>query len=121
MTDTFVFDTFAILEIINGNRNYEKYIDSKIIINDFIFAELCYKLFRENVPKAEEYIQKYSKFILELEPRTIKDAMIFRINNLKKGLSMTDCISYLMANQLKVRFLTGDKEFKDINNVEFVK
>jgi len=119
--DIFVFDTYAILEIINGSKNYEKYIYSKIIINDFIFAELCYKLFRENVPKSEEYIRKYSIFISDLQPDIIKEAMLFRIKNISKKLSMTDCISYMMARKLNIKFLTGDKEFKDLDGVEFVK
>ena len=42
----FVFDTYAIIEIIQGNKNYGAYLDSKIIINDFIFAELCYNFLK---------------------------------------------------------------------------
>ena len=121
INDVFVFDTYAILEIIGGSKNYEKYINSTIIINDFIFAELCYKLFRENVTEPEEYIEKYSKFISYLQPDVIKEAMLFRIKNISKKLSMTDCISYIMAKKLNIKFLTGDKEFKDLDNVEFVK
>ena len=34
---------------------------------------------------------------------------------------MTDSISYMHARDLNVRFLTGDKEFMDMPNVEFVK
>lgn len=119
--DIFLFDTYAILEIINGNENYEKYLDSKIVINDFIFAELCYKLFRENVKNAEFYIEKYSKLIIKVEPEAIKESMVFRIANIKQNLSMTDCISYIMAKKLNIKFLTGDKEFENLNNVEFVK
>jgi len=119
--NTFLFDTYAILEIINGNKNYEKYLDSVIIINDFIFAELCYKLLREGVDSGEDYIERYSKFILEVEPIIIKEAMLFRIANIKRKASMTDCVSYIMARKLNIKFLTGDKEFKDFPGVEFVK
>ena len=121
INDTFVFDTYAILEIISGNENYKSYLNSRIIINNFIFAELCYKLFREKAPKAEEYIKKYSKFIQSVNPDTIKEAMLFRINNKSKNLSMADCISYIMSLRLQIKFLTGDKEFENLNNVEFVK
>jgi len=47
--------------------------------------------------------------------------MQFRIKNRHKNLSMTDCISYIMAKRLGIKFLTGGKEFKNLENVEFVK
>ena len=119
--EIFVFDTYAILEIIDGSKNYKEYLDAIIIINDFIFAELCYVLLRQKVKYKESYIEKYSKFILNPEPGVIKEAMMFRIGNKKKKLSMTDCISYTMSKKLNIKFLTGDKEFKYLPNVEFVK
>ena len=118
----FVFDTYAILEVIAGSPTYQKYLNSEIIINDFIFAELCYKLIRESgYDKAIFYLDKYSPFRKELDAVTIKEAMLFRVNHIKKNLSATDCISYLMALNLSVKFLTGDKQFKDLKEVEFVK
>ena len=119
--DIFLFDTYAILEIVSGSKAYERYLDSGIIINEFIFAELCYKLLREKVTNADEYIGKYSKFILRAEPMVIKEAMVFRIVNIKKKFSMTDCVSYIMSKKLNIKFLTGDKEFEEFDNVEFVK
>ena len=119
---SFVFDTYAILEIIDGNPNYEKFLNSQVIINDFIFAELCYMLIKEDgIEKANEYISKYQNFITELDADVIKDAMLFRSKNIKKNLSGTDCIGYIMARKLEIKFLTGDKEFENLENVEFVK
>lgn len=36
-------------------------------------------------------------------------------------MSMTDCISYFMAKDLEIKFLTGDKEFENLDYVEFIK
>ena len=47
MTKCFVFDTYAIIEILKGSNNYSKYTESSIIINNFIFSELCYNLIKE--------------------------------------------------------------------------
>ena len=47
--------------------------------------------------------------------------MGFRFNNLKKDISMTDCIGYFLAKSLGIKFLTGDKEFENMKDVEFVK
>ena len=120
MTETFLYDTYAIIEIIKGNKNYENYADEDIVINNFIFAELCWNLIKEGYPNPEEYLEEYTKFIASIKPSLIKKAMVFRYKNKKKNLSMTDCISYFQAEELGIKFLTGDKEFENLENVEFV-
>ena len=118
----FVFDTYAILEIIAGNPNYTKYLNSEIVINDFIFAELCYKLIRENgLEKTNFYVDRYAHYRKELDAETIKEAMLFRCKHKKRNLSPADCISYIMGLKLNLRFLTGDRQFEGMENVEFVK
>ena len=119
--ETFLFDTYALIEILNKNKNYEKYTDVKLIVNDFIFAEFCYKLLREKVVHADDYINEISPAIVHTNPELIKEAMAFRIKHINQKLSMTDCISYIMAVRLDIKFLTGDKEFENFKNAEFVK
>jgi len=116
-----LFDTYALLEILKQNPNYEKYISTRVVINDFIFSEFCYKLFKENVKNAEDYIEEVAPAIIHADSDLIKEAMRFRVANKKKNLSMTDCISYIMAKRLGIKFLTGDKEFEKLEGVEFVK
>ena len=117
----YLFDTYAIIEIIEGNTNYQSFIDEDIIINNFIFAEICYNLIKIDYPKKDAYIEKYKDFIAPVEPEVIKKAMEFRYENIKKKMSMTDCISYFQAKELGIKFLTGDKEFEGLSGVEFVK
>ncbi len=121
MTFSYVFDTYAIMEIIDGNIKYKPYLDSEVIINNFIFAELCYGLFRDKDNNAKRHLDKYSKFISSIKPEWIEEAMVFRLKWKDRGVSMTDCISYIMAKKLEMKFLTGDKEFEGMENVEFVK
>jgi predicted nucleic acid-binding protein len=121
MTSKFVFDNYALMEIIGGNDNYEPYLDSEIVINNFIFAELCYVLNRDKYPKIKENINKYAKHISSVNPDWIQEAMQFRLKWKDRGVSITDCISYIMAKKLGIKFLTGDKEFENMENVEFVK
>ncbi|MBN2420681.1 PIN domain-containing protein [Candidatus Woesearchaeota archaeon] len=116
-----LFDTYAILEIINGKESYKEYLDSEFTINEFIFAELCYKLAREKVPNYKKYLAMYAPYVVYPTPEAVEEAMLFRTDNIKKNLSMTDCISYIMSKRLKLKFLTGDKEFENMPNVEFVK
>ena len=121
MRDSFVFDTYALIEILNKNPNYEKFLDKGIIVNEFIFAEYCYTLFKNKVKNAEKYIEEIKPAIVSVSPELIKDAMSFRLDNKKKKMSMTDCISYLMAKEFDIEFLTGDKEFEKLEKVRFVK
>lgn len=119
--DIFLFDTYALLEILNKNPKYEEYANKDIIINEFIFAEFCYKLFLENVKDAKEYIDELAPGVIRPDNKIIEKAMLFRFQNKSKKMSMTDCISYIMSKELKIKFLTGDKEFENMDNVEFVR
>ena len=45
--------------------------------------------------------------------------MSLKIKN--KQRSIPDVMGYIIAKKYNAKFLTGDKEFKDVPNVEFVK
>ena len=51
----------------------------------------------------------------------MKNAMFFRLQNKSLNLSYVDCIGYVLARSSGLKFLTGDIQFKDMSNVEFVK
>ena len=46
---------------------------------------------------------------------------MFRLLNKKRKLSYVDCLGYILAGMNGAKFLTGDNQFKDLQNVEFVK
>ena len=119
--DAYFFDTYAIIEIVKGNPKFMKYVGSQIIITEFILAELCLSLIRElGIQKSFYYVDKYSQFVVPVNKEIIKRAMMYRFENSKKNVSMTDCIGYFLSKDLGMKFLTGDKEFKNMKNVEFV-
>ena len=116
------FDTYAIIETIKGNLSYKKYENHTPILNDFVIAELMHALLKEHDEKtSNEYADKYAVFSAPINHKTIKDAMVFRYKNKQKNLSMVDCIGYFHAKELGIKFLTGDKEFKELSNVQFEK
>ena len=121
MTESFIYDTYALMEILDKNPNYEQYTKKNMIINEFIFAEFCYQLIKDGIKDIEIYVQEIEMSIVKVTSKMIKDAMKFRYENKKKNVSMTDCISYIQSKELGVKFLTGDKEFEGMENVEFVK
>ena len=119
----FFYDTYALLEIIKGNENYKKYVkNTGIVTTKLNLMELFYRLYiLHGMETAELYYQKYLPFAVGISDSFIKKAAIFRAENKKKDLSYVDCIGYTLALEHKIKFLTGDIQFKDMENVEFVK
>lgn len=124
MTENFVFDAYALVEIMEDNPAYLKYVDSDFIINSFIFAEFCYAVIKHYPANPEALAEKsgiMKSRIVQPLPEVIAEAMQFRYVNRKKGLSMADCVSYIQARHLGIPFLTGDGAFEGMPGVEFVK
>ena len=120
MNEIFFFDTYAFFEVINGNKNYKPYADVRFVTTIFNLAELNYNLKKEKDKKiVEEYTDKYSKFIVEVTIEDIKKAM--DLKSTKRNLSIPDSIGYTVAKRLGMKFLTGDKDFENMDNVEFVR
>jgi len=116
------FDTYAIFEIINSNPEYQRFSGETIITSVLNIGELYYGLLKQgNRAKADAWVERLQADLIEIDPETMKRAMTFKYVNRKKKLSMVDCVGYVLAHKLGVRFLTGDKEFKDLAGVEFVK
>ena len=114
MGDTYFFDTYAFFEIIRGNPKYEKYRDALAITTIFNLAELNYGLKKEMGQKeADEITEKYVSLIVEVNINDVKEAMNLKIN--QKKLSIPDSIGYIIAKNKKVKFLTGDEDFKRIS------
>ena len=117
------YDTYAILEIISGNTNYKNYLKNiGIVTTKLNLMELYYRLYiLHGIETAEFYYKKYNQFVMEVGDSTIKKAMVFKAENRKKDLSYVDCIGYVFAKENKIKFLTGDIQFKDMDDVEFVR
>ncbi len=119
--ESFFFDTYAFYEILNGNKYYRAYVNSEIVTSKLNIFELYLIIMRDtNEEKAEEALAKYYGFCEDFDEVVIKNAVKMKRELNKRKLSMTDCIGYMMARQLGIKFLTGDEQFKDMENVEFL-
>ena len=115
----YFFDTYAFFEIINGNPKYRIYADCEAITTIFNLAELNYGLKKKlSKEMADKYTDKYSKFIVEVTIDDIKKGM--DLKSIRRNLSIPDAVGYTVAKRLNVKFLTGDKDFENMENVEFV-
>lgn len=121
--ETYYFDTYAFFEIIAGNPGYKMFEGGiTLLTSRFNLMELYYGLILGyGQSTAERYYHNFLKFCVEPDDETIKEAMIFKARNKRLKLSYVDCIGYTLALKRRIKFLTGDKGFKDLPNVEFVK
>lgn len=120
---TYFFDTYAFFEVICNNKDYEKFMYGiNLITTRFNLMELYYGLLlKYNKNVAELYYDINLDYCIDVTDEIIKEAMIFRAVDKKRNLSYIDCIGYVLAKKVGARFLTGDKEFEYLDNVEFVK
>ena len=123
MSKAFYFDSYALVEIAKGSKNYEKYkTDIKIVLNKLNIMEFCYFLTREKRSvEVKERFSQLSKFHVDFPDEVYEEAIELKYEYKKRKLSYTDCLGYCMAKFMKIRFLTGDEKFEDLPNVEYVK
>jgi predicted nucleic acid-binding protein len=118
----YFFDSYAIIELINGNSKYEEFKEDIIITNSLNLSEVFYSLLlRVEEETAKEITNKINFELIDITSQISIESAIFRFKNKNKKMSYADCIGYSCAIQNNLIFLTGDKEFENFPNVRFVK
>jgi len=113
-------DTFAIMEIIKGSPKYENYLDSELFTSLLNLYEMYYNLLKvSDETTAKEKFFQFKQFLIPIEDEHIFLASKFRLENTKLRLSYADCLGYAVAKDGGMLFLTGDRAFKNLENVEF--
>lgn len=118
----FFFDSYAIIELLNGNPDYTKYSGEILITTSLNLAEVYYHYLKEG--KGNEFLKKIDLERVEcltITPEDAYSAMRFRYEHRKQKYSFADALGYTISMSKGLRFLTGDKEFMHQPNVEFVK
>ena len=120
---TFFFDTYALYDIALGSDSYKMYSSSVRVITTIMnLYELYYRLIQDDfLFEAEKFLAKFLPDCVEIKTDLIKEAAGFRLQNKKLDLSYIDALGYITAKKHNAKFLTGDKAFKNLPNVEFVK
>lgn len=120
--ETYFLDSYALIEIVRENENFRKFEDT---INFTSFANLLevHYIITKNFgeKKADEIIGTLKSIALFIEIEDVKKASRFRIKNAKKKMSYIDCLGYAMSINRNMKFVTGDMEFENFKEVEFVK
>lgn len=119
---TFCLDTYALVEIHKGNPKFEKLQYESLMIPDLILAEFHGILYsRYNRKTADYWMRRLMSHAQNVPFPVLLAAMRFKVDQRKRNLSFFDCVGYLFARENKMRFVTGDKEFKDLPGVLFLR
>lgn len=119
---TFFFDSYAFFEIIKENKNYFPYLNCEIVTTKLNIFELFHGFMKDkNEEIAKVSLEEYYLFAVDFGSDVIAEAAKMKARLNIRKLSMADCIGYCLSKQLGIKFLTGDEQFKDLDNVEFVK
>lgn len=119
---TLFFDTYAFFEVLKRSPNYNNFLKNfSVITTRLNLMELYYGLIKNYDTEIADYVYDYLlKYVVEADDEAIKEAMKFKLKNKGRKLSYVDCIGYVVALRSNVKFLTGDRQFKGMENVEFV-
>ena len=119
----YFYDTYAIIEFLKGSKKYQKYFKKDLGITTKLNLMELYYAYIEDEDYANEVYDAYSEIAVEISDDQIKKSMKVRsdLKNMKLNISYVDAIGYSISFDSGIKFLTGDKEFKNLPNVEFVK
>ncbi len=122
----FFGDTYALIELLKGNPNYEAYSRSDLVTTEFNILELTYALFRDFGRDEAANVVNVMRVKIEVVPTEDSDylnASDFRLSANRRGkkFSLVDALGYSYSRKLGIKFLTGDREFSRMENVEYAK
>jgi uncharacterized protein len=122
---SFFADSYALIEMLKGNENYQLFQSERLITTEFNICEVAFAVCREYPANATRVLKTVRKMVVIQETRD-EDycsgaARRKEASGKGKKLSTIDCVGYSVANRLNIPFLTGDREFADMDNVQFAR
>ena len=118
----YLFDTYALIAMIEGNSAYNKYLGVEGITLSGNLAELFWFFLKRHDEKTASYFhERFLRFTVDFPSGLVDKAMIFRYKHKKLGLSPFDSFGYIYALENDMIFLTGDRAFKGLKNVMIVR
>lgn len=118
----FFLDTYALVEIIKGNPHYKGFSSGECCTCILNLYELYYQLLRDFGKEfADQEYKRFSSIKIEIPEESIAHASLFKLKYKKQEISYADALGYMLAREHNLLFVTGDKEFKNIPHVEWVR
>jgi predicted nucleic acid-binding protein len=123
-TTRFFYDSYAVLAYLSDNANYRSFFEENDgVLTKLNLMEIYYRTLEvHGAQAASEVMKAFAKYAIEFSLADIEGAMKLRLKLKKKGydVSYADALGYYIAQKNSIKFLTGDKWFKDLAGVEFV-
>ncbi len=121
-TEPYFFDSYALIELLKANANYFRYTESDIIMTKLNLFEVYHAFAKYyGQERADRFLEDYREKTIDFDENVVRAAALMRIRFAQRRMSMTDVIGYAVAAMKNVKFLTGDRQFQDLPNVEFVR
>ena len=114
-------DTYALMEIKQENPKFIYLLNQKFVIPDPIMAEFYSVLYREKgESEADHWHDRLKHYCKPASREILIKALKYRIDNKKDNLSIFDCVGYIYSLENNLKFVTGDKAFKNRESVMFI-
>lgn len=119
----YFYDSYAVLAYLSDHPSYRSYFEEHSgVLTKLNIMEICYRILSiHGVRAAKRVISSFSRYQIDFNPSDILASMKLRYTLKKRGLDLSyaDALGYHLATKMRIRFLTGDKAFKGLANVEF--
>lgn len=122
---TYFYDSYAIIEFLDKNQRFKEYFtEHRGILTVLNLMEVSYSLQKHfGIKSAAKHLGPFLPYVVSFDLQDIDAAMKLRLaleRGKKLNISYADALGYYLAKKHGALFLTGDKHFKDLDNVEFV-
>jgi len=110
--------------LLEGNPQISPYAREKGVTTTLNVAELCAYLLRKGI-NCKDIVNSIREAFVIVEKVPLDAAVSaaelrHEMRRRGKYWSYVDSIGYLLAEKIGAKFLTGDNEFQNVKNVEFI-
>ncbi len=120
----YFYDSYAVLAYLSDHPSYRSYFEEDDgVLTKLNLLEVHFKLLSVHGGRAaRQALQAFSRYLIDFSLDDIEKGMRVRRELRDKDLNVSyaDAMGYYLAGKLGVKFLTGDKVFRSLANVEFV-
>ena len=115
-------DTYALIEMLEGNPAYSEIIRGEFVVPDSTLAEFYLMMCKKpNEKTAKYWLERFRPYSRPAGLDIWIEALRYRAAHKPAKLSIFDCVGYAYSRANKCLFVTGDKEFRGVEGVEFIK
>lgn len=120
----YYYDSYAIIEFLDKNQRYKTYFtEQKGILTILNLMEVSYSLQKHfGFKSTAKHLERFLPYVVNFDLSDIDAAMKLRLRLKTKKLNVSnvDALGYHLAKKHGALFLTGDRSFENLDNVEFV-